>query len=419
MAYSSASGHRRRRFISRIASRRSAHTTTPMSHASERLDVTKLLSHRAKSIDASGIRKVFDLAAHLKDPINLSIGQPDFPVPDTLKLAAIKAISDNRNGYTQTQGCPELLGAIWKRLGHEVGWHSGQDGLSAIVTSGTSGALVLGMMCLLDEGDEAIVPDPYFVMYPQLAALTGGKIVLCDTYPDFRMTAARIEKCITPRTKAVLVNSPGNPTGVVLSNREMADIVDLCRAKGILLISDEIYDEFTFSESREQGRFPTPAAFTKDCLLIRGFGKTYGCTGWRLGYVAGPHDIVQSIAKLQQYTYVCAPSMAQYAAAHAYEIDMQPWVDRFEKRRDTVLSAFDVLTEVARPGGAFYAFVKVPEHLGLTATQFVEKAIERSVLIIPGKVFSTRDTHFRLSFAAKEETLARGLSVITDIMRGA
>ena len=383
-----------------------------------RLDVQKVVSNRAKSIDASGIRKVFDLAAHLKDPINLSIGQPDFPVPDLLKSAAIKAIEENRNGYTQTQGCPELLGAIWKRLGQEVGWAHGQDGLSAIVTSGTSGALVLGMMCLLDAGDEAIVPDPYFVMYPQLAALTGGRIVLCDTYPDFRMTAAKIEKLITPRTKAVLVNSPGNPTGVVLSNREMADIVDLCRAKGILLISDEIYDEFTFSESREQGRFPTPAAFSKDCLLIRGFGKTYGCTGWRLGYVAGPHDIVQSIAKLQQYTYVCAPSMAQYAAAHAYEIDMQPWVDRFERRRDTVLEAFHGLAEVPTPGGAFYAFVKVPERLGLTASQFVENAIERNVLVIPGKVFSTRDTHFRLSFAAKEETLARGLEVLTSLMRG-
>ena len=206
------------------------------SHA--RLDVQKVLSNRAKSIDASGIRKVFDLAAHLKDPINLSIGQPDFPVPDALKLAAIKAIEENRNGYTQTQGCPELLGAIWKRLGSEVGWVHGQDNLSAIVTSGTSGALVLGMMCLLDAGDEAIVPDPYFVMYPQLAALTGGKIVLCDTYPDFRMTAARIEKMMTPRTKAVLINSPGNPTGVVLSNKELGDIVDLCAAKGVLLISD-------------------------------------------------------------------------------------------------------------------------------------------------------------------------------------
>ena len=383
------------------------------------LDVSKILSRRVQSVDASGIRKVFDLAAHLKDPINLSIGQPDFPVPDLLKQAAIKAIEENRNGYTQTQGCPELLRAIWARLGSEIGWTAEpQHGLSAIVTSGTSGALVLGMMAVLDPGDEAIVPDPYFVMYPQLSALTGGKMVLCNTYPDFRMTAERIEKLITPRTKAVLVNSPGNPTSVVLNSKELQDIVDLCRAKGILLISDEIYDEFTFSESREDGRFPTPARVTRDCLLIRGFGKTYGCTGWRLGYVAGPHEIVQSIAKLQQYTYVCAPSMAQYAAAHAFEVDMRPWVDRFEKRRDTVLAAFEGLTQVARPGGAFYAFVEVPPALGMTATQFVEKAIERSVLVIPGKVFSTRDTHFRLSFAAKEETLARGLDVLRGLMRG-
>lgn len=394
-------------------------TTASTANASAGLDFSKVLSRRVQSVDASGIRKVFDLAAHLKDPINLSIGQPDFPVPDLLKQAAIKAIEENRNWYTPTQGCPELLRAIWSRLGSEIGWTADpKEGLSAIVTSGTSGALVLGMMSVLDPGDEAIIPDPYFVMYPQLGALTGGKMVLCDTYPDFRMTAARIEKLITPRTKAVLVNTPGNPTSVVLSERELADIVDLCRAKGILLISDEIYDEFTFSESREGGRFPTPARFSRDCLLIRGFGKTYGCTGWRLGYVAGPHDIVQSIAKLQQYTYVCAPSMAQYAAAHAFEVDMRPWVDRFEKRRDTVLAAFDGIAQVERPGGAFYAFVEVPPSLGLTASQFVEKAIERSVLVIPGKVFSSRDTHFRLSFAAKEETLARGLGVLRELMLG-
>jgi len=385
---------------------------------SARLDLSKVLSSRAKSIDASGIRKVFDLAAHLKNPINLSIGQPDFHVPEVIKDAAIRAIHENRNGYTQTQGCMELLNAIWARLGSEVGWAKDSDGLSAIVTSGTSGGLLLAMMCLLDAGDEAIVPDPYFVMYPQLGALTGGRMVLCDTYPDFRMTAERIEPLITPRTKTVLVNSPGNPTGVVLNSRELSDIVDLCRARNIVLISDEIYDEFTFRESREDGRFPTPARFTKDCLLVRGFGKTYGCTGWRLGYVAGPHDLVQSIAKLQQYTYVCAPSMAQFAAAHCFEVDMQPWVDRYEERRNTVLKAFEGIAHVATPGGAFYAFVEVPKSLGLTASQFVERAIERSVLVIPGKVFSTRDTHFRLSFAAKEDTLAKGLEILRELMMG-
>src|SRR6185436_16228238 len=140
-----------------------------------------------------------------------------------------------------------------------------------LVTSGTSGALLLAAMCLLDQGDEAIVPDPYFVMYPQLAPLTGGTIVTCDTYPDFRMTAARVERLITPRTKAVLLNSPSNPCGVVMSEREVNDLVDLCRAKGVLLISDEIYDEFVFADAKENGRFPTPGKVSQDILLIRGF----------------------------------------------------------------------------------------------------------------------------------------------------
>ncbi len=135
--------------------------------------------------------------------------------------------------------------------------------------------------------------------------------------------------------------------------------------------------------------------------------------------MAGPHDLVQSMAKLQQYTYVCAPSMAQHAVAHAYDVDMQPWVDRFEARRDMVLEAFDGLAAVARPGGAFYAFVEVPKALGITGGQFVERAIERNVLVIPGSVFSSRDTHFRLSFAAPEAKLAEGLSVLADLMRGA
>jgi aspartate/methionine/tyrosine aminotransferase len=368
-------------------------------------------------VDASGIRRVFDLAAKLKDPINLSIGQPDFPVPEPLKRAAIDAIRNDRNGYTVTQGIPQLLAAIWKRLGDEVGWTGPDAESGAIVTSGTSGGLLLAFLSLLDQGDEAIVPDPYFVLYPQLAAFTGGRIVTCDTYPDFRMTAARVERLITPRTKAVLVNSPSNPCGVVLSERELADLLDLCRAKGVLLVSDEIYDEFVFSDALENGRFPTPARYGRDVLLIRGFGKTYGCTGWRLGYAAGPQPIIQAMARMQQYTYVCAPSIAQWAGIAAFEVDMGGEVERFRRRRDAVLEAFRGVTEVATPGGAFYAFVRVPERLGLSATAFVERAIERSVLVIPGSVFSARDTHFRLSYAVADEPLGRGLGILRDLMR--
>jgi aminotransferase len=380
------------------------------------LSVDRLISRRAKSIDASGIRKVFDLAAKLKDPINLSIGQPDFPVPERMKRAAIDAILENRNGYTVTQGIPPLLDAIWNRLRDEVHWDGPNAERGAIVTSGTSGALLLAFMCLLDAGDEAIVPDPYFVMYPQLGTLTGGTVVCCDTYPDFRMTADRVEKLLTPRTKVVLVNSPSNPCGVVLRERELADLVDLCRARGVLLISDEIYDEFVFSDAKEEGRFPTPARYSQDILLIRGFGKTYGCTGWRLGYAAGPNELIQAMARLQQYTFVCAPSMAQWGVVPAFEMDMQDEVERYRARRDLVLDAFRGIAHVPQPGGAFYCFVEVPPRLGLTATEFVERSIEKSVLIIPGKVFSGRDTHFRLSYATHEDKLKKGLDILRGLM---
>jgi aspartate/methionine/tyrosine aminotransferase len=388
----------------------------PASQAPERLPLERLIAARSRAVDASGIRKVFDLAARLKDPINLSIGQPDFPVPEAMRQAAAQAVLENRSGYSVTQGIPELHQAIWKHLATDVGWRGPTDELGCVVTSGTSGGLLLGLMAVLDPGDEFIAPDPYFVMYPQMATMLGARCVLCDTYPDFRMTAERVEPLITPRTKAVLVNSPSNPCGTVLTRRELADLVDLCRGKGVLLISDEIYDEFCFPDAREEGRCPSPARFTQDCLLIRGFGKTYGCTGWRLGYAAGPMALVQEIAKFQQYTYVCAPTPLQWGVVPAFDCDLAPMVSDYARRRDMVVQAFEGVTNVARPAGAFYAFVEVPARLGMTASQFVERAIGRGVLVIPGNVFSRRDTHFRISFATHPDRLERGLAILRELM---
>lgn len=383
---------------------------------SGRLSFSSLISARARSVDASGIRRVFDLAARMKDPINLSIGQPDFPVPAVMKEAAKAAIDADRNGYTVTQGIPELIDATWRHLRGNVGWDGPGDSRGLVVTSGTSGGLVLAAMALLDPGDEIVIPDPYFVMYAQLGKLTGGTAVRCDTYPDFRMTAERIERCITPRTKAVVVCTPSNPCGTVLTGAELRDIVDLCRRRGVLLVSDEIYDEFCFSDAREGGLCPSPARFSDECLLVRGFGKTYGCTGWRLGYVAGPREIVQEIAKFQQYTYVCAPSMAQWGVVPSFGVDLSPIVAEYERRRQMVVDAFEGITSVPRPGGAFYAFVEVPRRLGLTGQQFIEQAIERRVLVIPGNVFSARDTHFRISFATRADRLAEGLGILRSMM---
>ncbi|MEM9081971.1 MAG: pyridoxal phosphate-dependent aminotransferase [Planctomycetota bacterium] len=405
-------------------------------------NLSSQISDRATSIDVSGIRKVFDLGATLSDPINLSIGQPDFPVPDSIKDAAKQAIDHNHNGYTLTQGVLPLIQRIAEHLKADLAWPDNvgerDSDTPIIVTSGTSGALYLMMQALLNPGDEIIIPDPYFVPYPSMAELAGARPVLCDTYPDFRMTADRIEPLITEHTKAVLLNSPSNPAGVVLTQHECKEVLELCRSKNVLLISDEIYDEFCFEDHREA--FPTPAdsqlpetrcpspcrepGAHEDVLLIRGFGKTYGCTGWRLGYIAGPAPIVNAIRKLQQYTFVCPPAPLQHAMIAALDLDMTGLVAEYADRRDEVLQTLGQLgAELGEdhlaptPGGAFYLFVKVPERLSMTGQQFFEHLVQENILTIPGNVFSSRDTHIRLSIAAPPEKLSSGIEQIAAAMR--
>ncbi len=389
------------------------------------MDIDGMIAARSRAIDASGIRRVFNLGKELKDPINLSIGQPDFPVPDAIKYAAIEAIQSDHNGYTVTQGIASLRNRLNKHLASDVGWDLSKDSSAdLLVTSGTSGSLVLSVMCLLDQDDEIIIPDPYFVMYPNLAKMVGARPVYCDVYPDFVMTAERVEPLITARTKAVMFNSPSNPAGAVSTREQCADLLELCRAKGVLLISDEIYDEFTYSEARTdmvhgEARCPSPARFENaqdDVLLVRGFGKTYGVTGWRMGYCAGPRALIDEMGKIQQFTFTCAPSVSQHGCLAALDVDMSAHIADYQSRRDLVVERMSEVTEVTTPGGAFYVFVKIPEHLGLDGAAFGERCIENNVLVIPGNVFSRQDTHFRLSFATKRESLEKGLDVLVRLM---
>ena len=389
-----------------------------MPNSPESTDLSNLLSKRMDSIDASGIRRAFELGASLENPINLSIGQPHYSVPEEMKEAAIAAIREDRHGYSVTQGINELNTVIRNYL-QTLGWSADSTSYDTMVTSGTSGALVLSAMALLDDGDEAIIPDPYFVIYPQLGPMTGGRMVTCDTYPDFKMTAERIEPLITERTKFVLLNSPSNPVGVVLNEQEIKDVVDLCRSRGVLLISDEIYDEFVFSDAlNSKGLCPSPASYGEDILLIRGFGKTHGCTGWRLGYAAGPSWLISEMRTLQQYTFVCAPTPLQWGVIPAFDIDSSEQVAAYQRRRDAVMNALSPHTNIVSPGGAFYAFFEVPKHLGMTDEEFVRRAAEERVLLVPGSVFSTRNTHVRLSFATDNEKLNEGLEIISRLLRG-
>ena len=362
------------------------------------------IAERTQLVDSSGIRKVFDLAAKLKNPINLSIGQPDFAVPDRVKQAAKQAIDADRNGYSQTQGLPELR----ERLQADVDARWGHSDRKLLVTSGTSGALVLTMLALVDPGDEVICFDPYFVMYPPLTGLVGGKCVPIDTYPDFRIDVEKVEAAITDKTKLILLNSPGNPTGVVASESEVKALAELAARHNIALLSDEIYSRFCYDEP-----LASPTKWNDQTIVIDGFSKTYGVTGWRIGWVHGPSEVIDKMTALQQYTFVCAPQPLQWSMLEAMQIDIQPQVDEYHQRRDLIVGGLrDAGYEVADTAGAFYVFPKAPWGTG---SDFVARAIENELLIIPGKIFSTRDTHFRISYAATIETIERGLEVLRRI----
>jgi aspartate/methionine/tyrosine aminotransferase len=364
------------------------------------------LSDRTRSFDSSGIRKVFDLGAKLADPINLSIGQPDFDVPAQVRQAAIDAIQSRKNGYALTQGMPVLRDKLQARLDRQYG----HPDRGVFVTCGTSGGLVLAMWALVNPGDEVIVFDPYFVMYDALAALVGGKVVYVDTYPDFRVDVDRVAAAITPRTKAILFNSPANPTGAVASEEEVRALAELAAERNVVLISDEIYNAFCYDAP-----FVSPARFNPQTLVIDGFSKTYGMPGWRLGFAHGPSAVIQEMIKLQQYSFVCAPHPFQWAGAAAMDVDPGAHIDDYRRKRDLIVEGLSRDYELVSPRGAFYAFPKVPWG---TATEFVTRAIEEhELLIIPGSVFSRRDTHFRLSYAAPDAVIQRGIETLQRLAR--
>jgi aspartate aminotransferase/aminotransferase len=364
------------------------------------------LADRTAKFDSSGIRKVFDLAAKMANPINLSIGQPDFAVPDVVKESAIAAIRGDKNGYSVTQGIPELLARLQRQIDERFG-HADRR---VLVTSGTSGALVLAMLAMVNPGDEVIVFDPYFVMYPALVGMVGGRCVTIDTHPDFHIDPSRVAAAITPRTKLILLNSPANPTGMVAEEAEVRALAELAAQHNIALVSDEIYREFCYD-----GPFACPATWNQQAIVVDGFSKTYGVTGWRLGYVHGPAAIIDKLTMLQQYTFVCAPHPLQWAALAAMDVEMSDYTASYRRRRDLIMSRLaENGYSVTRPGGAFYVFPQVPAEYG-TASEFVAKAIAEELLIIPGGIFSSRDTHFRISYAASETTIERGLRVLARL----
>jgi aspartate aminotransferase/aminotransferase len=368
------------------------------------------LAHRVSRIDSSGIRKIFDLAKALKDPINLSIGQPDFPVARQVKDAAIAAINADRNSYTQTQGIAELRELVIR----DEKAYTGRDytGEQVLITSGVSGGLFLALLTLVDDGDEVIIPDPYFVMYKHLVNLFGGKPVYLDTYDTgFGIDAARLEKLITPKTRLLLLNSPGNPTGRIFPRSELEAIAKVCAKHGITIISDEIYRTFSYVPMTSM------AEVYPDTVVLVGHSKSFGMTGWRLGYAAGPKEVIQAMTKVQQYSFVCAPSIVQYAALACPTVDNTANIAAYTRKRDLMVGILSQKFEIAPPDGAFYLWAKAPK--GLTGDQFVDLAIKNNCLIIPGSVFSERASHFRICYTVPDERLKQGAELLCRLAEGA
>ncbi len=355
------------------------------------------ISKRAQAVDSSGIRRIFDLATKIKEPINLSIGQPDFDTFPEVKAATISAIEAGKNSYTVTQGIEELRIKI--RAKYQVATSD-----DVFVSGGVSGGVFLALMATLDPGDEILIPDPFFCIYRDLARLINAVPVFYDCHPTFSLPLDEIESKITSRTRAILVNSPSNPTGYACSQAELDSVIEVAKRHGIWLLYDEIYEAFAYDRphARAYGRY-------ENTLILNGFSKSHAVPGWRLGYVVAPKPIVTEMLKVQQYSFVCAPSIAQWGVLAGFDHDLSSIIQQYRSKRDFVVSALKDKFEINVPGGAFYIYPRVPWGTGQS---FVEKCIENSLLVIPGNVFSNYDTHFRVSFAAKQETLERGVEVL-------
>jgi aspartate/methionine/tyrosine aminotransferase len=366
----------------------------------------KRFAKRMDRLEVSGIRKIFDLAGTIRNPVNLSLGQPDFPVPDLVQEAAIRAIRSGRNGYTVTQGIPELQDKIRAEIRRRAGFTDG----GILVTAGVAGALFLAMGVLVEKGDEVIIPDPYFVLYRNIVRFFAGVPVLLDTYPDFRMRPEKLERLITPRTKLILFNNPVNPTGIAYRKEEVSAIAEVARRHRVLVVSDEIYASYSYDFPHESMRL-----HTEDTVLVGGFGKAYGITGWRLGFAAGPGEIIERMTTLQQFSFVCAPSVAQWAGVAALDVKVSDHRSAYRKKRDWVYSELKDRYEVEKPQGAFYFFPRCPR--GQKDREFVERAIGEKLLIVPGSACSQHATHFRMSYAVSDSQLDRGVTILRKLAR--
>lgn len=368
--------------------------------------VERWLAHRTSAFGSSVIEHIFELAAQLEDRVDLSIGQPHFDVPSAIQEAAVAAIRSGRNRYSPSQGIEPLRELLREKIRRE---YLGDD-RDVMITCGTSGALVLAVLTLVNPGDQVILFDPWFVVYEALVKLVEAEPVYVDTYPDFRIDPEKVEKAITSRTKLIIVNTPNNPTGVAAGREELEALANLAAKYGVALLSDEIYRAYCYD-----GPFVSPGFFNPDTIVADGFSKTYAAPGWRLGFIHGPKRLIEQMIKIQQYTFVCPPHPLQWAMLEAPEVDITPYVADYRRKRDLLVDGLSDCYRLIRPSGAFYAFPEVPWGTGQVFTEYALRKYR--LLLVPGGVFSRRDSHFRIAYAVDDNTLVRGIEILRELAK--
>ena len=379
------------------------------------------LADRITSLKPSGIRKFFDIVATMKDVISLGIGEPDFATPDPILQAGIRSLQSGQTHYTSNAGTLELRQALADHLHRRYGVsYDPQNEL--VITVGVSEALYLALTALLNPGEEVIIPTPCFVAYQAEVILAGGVPVEIPSRVEnnFQPRPAEIEAAITPRTKAILIGYPNNPTGAVASPEILAEILEVAEKYDLMVLSDEIYDQLVYGIPHVC--VPALPGAMGRTLLLGGFSKDYAMTGWRIGYAAGPAELIKALLRIHQYTIMCAPTTAQDAALEAL-LHGQPYVDemveRYDRRRNLILSGMnDIGLPTFEPHGAFYAFPNITAS-GMDEETFAKKLLEEErVAVVPGTAFGAGGEGFvRCSYATAYKDIEEALRRMDRFMR--
>jgi len=372
------------------------------------LSGSQFISRAANRIDTSEIRKVFDLAANIKNPLNLSIGQPDFPVPQEVKESFIQAIRDDKNAYTPTQGILPLREAISEKWKTQNGFEVSPE--NVIVSAGVASLLMLLYEAIFNEGDQILLTDPYFLIYGSLASFHNLDVrFIPEDFSAEDMKALASDSGFNP--KCVIFSSPSNPSGRILSREQLQALSDYARTKNCILISDEIYEAYDYDK-----QFISMASIDPEyTITLGGFSKSHAMTGLRVGYMGVPSNltpIFQKVAALQQYSIVCSPQPAQWAAVTALEVSIDKQLETMKKRRGLVKKTLEGKVDIGNPAGAFYAFARIP----IDSTEFIKQAIDERLLIVPGYIFSKNSNTVRLSYAVSEDILKEGLDTFLKLI---